>query len=93
MRRSSHALYLLFNWACIIIYAYQIYRWIRKGFWTRIPSEVLFPCAIASRSPERSGPVGRLVCWVLHVELAYSLCAVAIIFYALRWWADKKAAG
>src|SRR5208282_3476826 len=84
MHRASHALYLLFNWACIIVYAYQVYLWIRQGFWTKIPSTVLLPGLAAWTIPAGSGPIVRVFFWTCHVELAYTLCAVAMVFYALR---------
>ena len=86
VRTSFHVLYLLFNSVCMGIYGYQIYLWIRQGIWTKIPSHVLLPPGVESRLSTLSG-VFR---WILNVELAYTLCAIAMILFAFRWLADRK---
>lgn len=91
-RRFCHILYLIFDGACCILYGWQVYSWIRKGHWTRIPSQVLLPGTTASSMTTPSAPFGKAIDWLLHVELAWSLCVVAILFYGLRWWADRKTA-
>jgi hypothetical protein len=90
IRKSSHVLYLVFNWACIIVYVYQVYLWIREGSWTRIPSKALLPGATAWQPPVQSGLFAKLIYWILNVELAYTLCTLAVIFFALRWFADRQ---
>jgi len=69
----------------MIIYGYQVYLWIRKGAWTRIPSRVVW-------SGAGSGPSagGKLVEWMLNVELAYTLCAISMIFFGLKWLANRR---
>jgi hypothetical protein len=90
-RKTSHILYLLFNWACVIVYAYQVYGWITKGSWTRIPTGILLSGSAASPFMPLSRQTGTILSWMLNVELAYTLCALAIIFHALRWFLGRKA--
>jgi len=90
LRSTYHVLYILFNSACTILYAWQIYVWIRRGAWKSIPWRVLIPSGSAWHLSAASGPVGKAFHWILNVELAYVLCVVAIVFYFLRWLADRK---
>ncbi len=90
VRRTCSVLYMLFNGVCMIVYAYQIYLWIRQGFWTKIPSQVLLTRGLESRVLNLSGTIGGVVHWTLNVELAYTLCVIATIFYVFRWLADRK---
>lgn len=74
----------------MIVYAYQVYLWIRQGSWTRITSRVLLPRAVEGRLLERSGAMGTVLDWILNVELAYTLCAIAMVFFAFKWLAERK---
>jgi hypothetical protein len=84
-----HVLYTLFNWACMIVYVYQIYYWMRQGAWTKIPSRLLIPHATELQPSVHSGAVAKALQWVLNVELAYTLCAVALILFCVRWLANR----
>lgn len=90
VRQSCHILYTLFNWACIIVYAFQIYLWIRHHAWTKIPSRVALPFVTEERLSVHPGSLSKAFHWLLNVELAYTLCALALILFGLRWLADKK---
>ena len=90
LRSTYHVLYILFNSACTILYAWQIYIWIRRGAWKSVPWRVLIPSGNAWHLSAASGPAGKALHWILNVELAYVLCVVAIVFYFLRWLADRK---
>ncbi|WP_093882159.1 hypothetical protein [Syntrophus gentianae] len=84
-------LYLLFNGACLSVYGYQVYLWLTQSAWKKIPSRLLlFP---GSEHPfaSHTGLTWRIFEWVLDVELAYTLCTIAMIFYGLRWLADRRA--
>jgi len=88
-RRCCHVLYALFNWACTVVYGYQIYHWIRQRAWVRIPSRLLAPSAISSQLSAHSGAISKTFQWILNAELAYALCAFAMIFFCLKRLADK----
>lgn len=89
LRRPINLLYLLFNWACILVYGYQVLLWVSKGVWTKLPTKILFgptgwqPCTAST-------PVGKAFCWLVDVELAYTLCVLAMVFYLLRWLANRR---
>jgi len=91
LRRAFHSLYLLFNWACVIVFAYQGYRWIREGGWTKIPTRLALPKGVlASPLFAESHGVGRLLQWCCTVDLAYTLCAVAMACYGAAWLLERN---
>lgn len=90
-RGSCWVLYELFNWACVIVYAYQICLWIRRGAWTKIPSRSVMPSGSVSRLFAGSGTIDKVFQWLLNVEFAYALCAVAMVFFGLKWLAGRRA--
>lgn len=91
LRRVSYVLYLLFNSACTIVFAYQGYLWIRSGGWTKIPTHLLLPGGVATWPffAESHG-VGRLFRWCGNVDLAYTLCVLAMMFYGVKWLLERR---
>ncbi len=89
-RRMVHVLYIAFNGACLAVYGYQVYLRISRGTWTKIPSGVLFVPRTGSRFSTLHGVMGETVEWMLNVELAYTLCAIAMLLYGVRWWIDRQ---
>jgi len=90
MRQIINILYMIFNGACISVYGYQVYLWVKQSAWTKIPTRaLLFPGAEHSSSGQ-TGVTWQIADWMLNVELAYTLCTVAMIFYGLRWLADRR---
>ncbi len=90
MRRLVHVLYIVFNGACLAVYGYQVYLRIIRGAWTKIPSGVLLARRSGGRFSILPGAMGKTVDWMLNVELAYTLCAIAMLFYGARWWIDRS---
>jgi len=90
MRWIVHVLYVILNTACMIVYAYQIYLWLRQGAWKRIPSGLVLHPGTVHHFSAQAGGMGKVVAWMLNVELAYSLCVVAMLFYGIRWWIDRQ---
>jgi hypothetical protein len=90
MRQIVHILYVIFNGACISVYAYQVYLWVKQSAWTKIPSRLLLFPGTEHPLASHTGVTWRIVEWMLDVELAYTLCFVAMIFYGLRWLADRR---
>ncbi len=89
-RRLVHVLYIAFNGACLAVYGYQIYLRVSKGAWTKIPSGVLLFPRSGERFTSLQGAIGKTAEWMLEVELAYTLCVIAMLFYGIRWWIDRR---
>jgi len=90
IRQIMNILYMIFNGACISVYGYQVYLWIKQSAWTKIPTHaLLFPGSEHPLSGQ-TGVTWKIVDWTLNVELAYTLCTLAMIFYGLRWLADWR---
>lgn len=90
MRQIMHILYMIFNGACISVYGYQVYLWVKQSAWTNIPTRVLLPSGAGHPLSSQTGITWKITDWMLNVELAYTLCIVAMIFYGLRWMADRQ---
>jgi hypothetical protein len=86
----AHVLFMVFNGTCMIVYGYQIYLWLKQGAWKRIPSGLLLRPGTESPFVARAGVMGKAVEWMLNVELAYTLCVIAMLFYGVRWWIVRK---
>ncbi len=84
-------LYWLFNAACLVVFAYEGYLWMRSDSWTKIPALHLVPDSVARwetlKSPDGVGPVLH---WLLTIDLAYSLGGIALVFYLIRWVTSSK---
>jgi hypothetical protein len=91
LRRASYVLYVAFNSACTIVFAYQGYLWVRGGGWTKIPTHLLLPgyVLVWPVFAERNG-AGRLFRWCCNVELAYTLCVIAMMFYGIKWLLERR---
>jgi|GEM_PF-3489461 hypothetical protein len=50
VRRGAHVLYVSFNSACMIVFAYEIYLWIKSSSWVKIPTGVLMARVIGWQS-------------------------------------------
>lgn len=89
--RASHFFYLLFNWTCTIVFAYQGYLWIRHGGWTKIPTRLLLPGGVTGWPFfEASHGVGSLLRWCCNVDLIYTLGVIAMMFYAVEWFLARR---
>jgi len=88
--RISYVLYLILNGACIAIFSYQGYLWLKEHKWTAIPTHALIP---DWSGVELSLPiVGPVITWMLDIELMYTVGIIAMIFYIpkiRREWKGK----
>jgi hypothetical protein len=92
-RKSAHVLYVLLDSVCMIVFAYEIYLWIKSGKWIKIPTGVVIVHVTGWRSFAHAGEMGRGVFhWVLNVDIVWVLSIIAIIFFAIRWLMDRKIA-
>ena len=91
MTKALNILYITFNSACMIVFAYQSYLWLRAGTWTKIATHILIPDwpRRGQLIAEWQG-IGRVLHWILNVELSYTLGSVAVVFYVMRLMSDKK---
>jgi hypothetical protein len=83
-------LYMGFNGACMIVYGYQIYFRVKQGAWNNIPSSLLLPPGTEPLLVAQAGGMGKAVGWLLNVELSYTLCVIAMLFYGVRCWIDRQ---
>ncbi len=91
MTRALNAVYIAFNTACMLVFAYQAYLWIRVGTWTRIPTHAVLPAwkgdnRLLSQWQVAAGAIE----WVLNVELGYTLGVVATVFYVAKLVRQRK---
>ena len=91
LNRGSHALYILFSAAYMIILAYQIYLWIRAGAWTKIPTDVFMSRLAGRQFFSQPGEMNAALRWALHIDIVYTLSIIATIFFGIRWLTAKKA--
>ncbi|OPY90716.1 MAG: hypothetical protein A4E72_00515 [Syntrophus sp. PtaU1.Bin208] len=91
VRHIVNILYMIFNGACLSVYGYQVYLWLTQSAWKKIPSRLLLFTGSEHPFSSHTGATWRIFEWLLDVELAYTLCTIAMIFYGLRWLADRRA--
>ena len=93
VRRGAHVLYVLFNSACTIFFACEIYLWIKSSKWIKISTGVVIAHVTGWQPPAHAAEIDRGVFhWALNVDIVWALSSVALIFFAIRWLTDSKTA-
>ena len=93
VRKGAHVLYVLFNSACMIFFAYEIYLWIKSSKWIKIPTGVVIAHVTGWQPSAHATEIDRWVFrWVLNVDLVWVLSIIATVFLAIRWLMDKRIA-
>ena len=93
VRGGAHVLYVLFNSACMILFAYEIYLWIKSSKWIKVPTGVVIAHVTGWQPSAHATEIDRGVFhWVLNVDLVWVLSTIAAIFFAIRRLMDSKTA-
>jgi hypothetical protein len=91
INKIAKIFYFLLNAVCMIVFADQIYLWLKSGAWVKIPTNIILPGQSTSWQVFSEWQMlGSIWNWILDVELMYTLSVFAMIFYVVRFLPNKQ---